>query len=62
MAYVRLLTRDRGTILRNFTMDGKSVGEVDNVAVAMDSLIIGEEDILCIEVDYTGCDEPALYE
>lgn len=60
MAYVRLVTKGRGTILRNFKMDGKGVREVDNLAAAMDSLITDERDVLCIEVSYDSCDEDNL--
>ena len=62
MAYVRIVTNKKGTVLRNMKMKNCSTVAVDKAAVALESLICEEREILHIEVDYTGCDNSQTLE
>ena len=56
MAYARIVTKGRGTIIRNVTMkEDTSTWAVDQIAKLLDSIIAPDADILKVEVDYTGC-------
>ena len=57
MAYVRIVTIGKGTVIRNMKMDGYSTKAVDSAATALESIICEERDILKVEVDYEGCDD-----
>ena len=56
MAYARIVTKKRGTVIRQVRFPTKTyISEVDQIAKVLDSLIAPEADILKVEVDYTGC-------
>lgn len=55
MAYVRIVTRKRGTTIRNIKMNGYTIQAVDQAATSMESIIHDELSILKVEVDYTDC-------
>ena len=58
MAFARIVTIGRGTIIRNMKLaDGQPTAAVDQIATTLESLICEELDILKVEVDYTGCDD-----
>ncbi len=56
MAYARIVTVKKGTVVRNIKMDGHSTDAVDKASTALESIICEDNDILRVEVDYTGCD------
>ncbi len=62
MAFARIVTRGRGTIIRNIQMNGKPTHDVNQVATVLESLICEELDILKVEVDYTDCDNSKTIE
>jgi len=57
MAYVKIVTNKKGTVVRNIPMVGHSTQAVDNVATTIESLICEERNILHVEVDYEHCDD-----
>ena len=60
MAYARIVTKPRGNVIRsvNFKVsEGVTTAEVDGIASTLESIICEENDILTVEVDYTGCDD-----
>ncbi len=57
MAFARIVTVGRGTVIRSMKLDFKTTAQVDNIATTLESLICEELDILRVEVDYTGCDD-----
>lgn len=59
MAYARIVTIGKGTVVKNVKMTGHSINAVDKAAVALDSIICEEREILRVEVDYEGCKESA---
>lgn len=62
MAYARIVTKGRGTIIRNMWMNGKSAHDVNQIATVLESLICEELDILKVEVDYTNCNDSTTIE
>ncbi len=57
MAFARIITVDKGTPIRTVKYDKPvTIGEVDRMAAALDSIIEEEHSILKVEVDYTGCE------
>jgi len=57
MAHVRIVTNRKGTVLRHIKMTGHSTVAVDKAAVALESIICEDKDIVHVEVDYDGCDD-----
>lgn len=58
MAYARIETSKRGTIIRNIKFPwGTPTEEVDRIATTLESLITDDRDILKVVTDYTGCDD-----
>ena len=57
MAHVRIVTNQKGTVLRHVDMTGHSTIAVDKAAVALESIVCEERKIVHIEVDYDGCDD-----
>jgi len=57
MAYVRLVTNKKETVIRNMDMTGHSICAVDKAVNALESIICEERDILHVEIDYSGCDD-----
>ena len=56
MPYARIVTRKRGTVIRNVKLgDLATIQDVDQLAALLDSIIAPDSDILKVEVDYTGC-------
>jgi hypothetical protein len=55
MAYVKLVTNKTKVVVRNISMAEETTAAVDKVAVALESLICEDRDILHVEVDYTDC-------
>ena len=57
MAYARIVTRVRGTVIRcaKWQIGTFSIATVDRIANTLDSIIAPDADILKVEVDYTGC-------
>jgi len=62
MAFVKIITNEHGTVLRNINMTGHSTKAVDQAAVALESIICEEREIVHIEVDYEGCDDSKTIE
>lgn len=62
MAFARIVTLGRGTIIRNIQMNGKPTHSVNQVATVLESLICEELDILKVEVDYTDCNDSKTIE
>lgn len=63
MAFARIVTKKKGTTIRTVRFNALEVTttvDVDRVASTLDSIICEEQDILKVEVDYTGCDNSAL--
>lgn len=60
MAFARIVTNGKGTVIKNVNMTGHSTNAVDKAAVALSSIIIDEQHILHIEVDYEGCNDSQL--
>lgn len=63
MAYARIVTIKKGTVIRcvNFD-DGQHTDSVDLIATTLNSIICEELNILKVEVDYTGCDNSQTVE
>jgi len=59
MASVKIITNDKGTVLRNMSMGVCTTNAVDKAATALESIIHCELDIVHVEVDYEGCDDSA---
>ncbi len=57
MASVKIITNDKGTVLRNMNMGVCTTNAVDKAATALESVIHCELDIVHVEVDYEGCDD-----
>ena len=57
MAFVKIVTNKKGTVLRHIDMTGHSTKAVDQAANAIESIICEERDILHVEVDYNGCND-----
>ena len=57
MAFVKLVTNKKGTVLRNMSFTGSTTGTVDQAARTLESIIFEERDIIHVEVDYEGCDD-----
>ncbi len=55
MAYVKLVTNEKGTVLRNIDMTGSTIGEVNQAATSMESVVAEEREIVHVEVNYDGC-------
>ncbi len=56
MAYARIVTRERGTIIRTVKLgELATIQAVNQLAALLDSIIAPDNDILKVEVDYTGC-------
>lgn len=55
MAWVKLVTNKKDTVIRTIDMTGYSTTAVDKAATALESIIVAERDILHVEVDYEGC-------
>ena len=60
MAYARIVTVKKGTVIKNVKLDGVSVDAVDSAATALESIICEERDILRVEVDYNECYDSTL--
>ena len=58
MAYARIVTSKRGTIIRSVKfVNGTPTKQVDQIATTLESVITDDRDILKVETDYTGCDD-----
>ncbi len=60
MAYVRLVTNEKATVIKFMDMTGYSTAVTDAAATALESLICEEREILHVEVSYEGCDDSKL--
>ena len=58
MAYARIVTSKRGTVIRSVKfVNGTPTKQVDQIATTLESAITDDRDILKVETDYTGCDD-----
>jgi hypothetical protein len=56
MAYARIVTIGNGTVIKKVRLEaGQSTDAVDSIAAVLSSIIVEEQHILKVEVDYTGC-------
>ncbi len=62
MAYARIVTNKKGTVVRNLVIKDSSCACVDQAAATLASIICEERDILHVEVDYEGCDDSKTIE